>query len=79
MPTTTVWISPDVFLFHNGVTVYHTYRDDDYEQGAMTHWFTLDKYSDENHFDERDFPQGASVRETLRLAIDAGTLKLPED
>ena len=34
MPTQTVWIDPELFLEHQGVRVFHTYKDDDYDQGA---------------------------------------------
>ena len=35
MPYKTIWVEPEVFLEHNGVTVYRTYRDDDIDQGAF--------------------------------------------
>ena len=55
MPYKTVWVEPEVFLEHNGVTVYHTYRDDDIEQGANWFWFRLDQEEDdEGKFDIRD-------------------------
>ena len=41
MPTQTVWIDPEVFLEHQGVRVFHTYKEDDYDQGAKRYWFTL--------------------------------------
>ena len=55
MPYKTVWVEPEVFLEHNGVTVYHTYKDDDIEQGADRYWFTLreDGGEDEGAFDIR--------------------------
>ena len=54
MPYKTIWVEPEVFLEHNGVTVYHTYRDDDFEQGADWYWFRLDQGGDESEFDIRD-------------------------
>ena len=56
MPYKTIWVEPEVFLEHNGVTVYHTYRDDDFDQGADWHWFTLqeDGGEDKGAFDIRD-------------------------
>lgn len=41
MPYHAEWVDPEVFLVHNGVTVYHTYRDDDLDQGPRTYGFTL--------------------------------------
>lgn len=43
MPFTTEWIEPEVALEHEGVTIYHLYSDDDYDQGRMTYWYTLNK------------------------------------
>ena len=56
MPYKTVWVEPEIFLEHKGVTVYHTYRDDDFEQGARWYWFTQreDGGEDEGAFDIRD-------------------------
>ena len=47
MPYKTIWVEPKVFLEHNGVTVYHTYVDDDMDQGANWYWFTLREDGDE--------------------------------
>lgn len=55
MPTSSEWVEPEVFLSHNNVTVYHTYKDDDIGQGARTHWFTTNSISDDESFDVRDF------------------------
>jgi len=33
MPYKTEWVAPEVFLEYAGVTVYHTYKHDDIEQG----------------------------------------------
>ena len=56
MPYKTIWVEPEVFFEHNGVTVYHTYRDDDIDQGANWFWFTLreDGGEDKGAFDIRD-------------------------
>ena len=55
MPYKTIWVEPEVFLEHSGVTVYHTYKDDDIEQGASWYWFRLDQEeNDEGEFDIRD-------------------------
>jgi hypothetical protein len=53
MPTATEWTDPDVALVHNGVTVYHTYKNDDVAQGTSEYRFTTDASSDDHHFDIR--------------------------
>ena len=55
MPTSAAWTEPELFLEHNGVKVYHTYRDDDMDQGALEYSFTADCGSDEHSFDIREF------------------------
>jgi hypothetical protein len=67
------YIEPDVFLEHNGVTVYHTYKDDWYENGPLTYWFTLDESGDD--FDIRDLDNYADAptdEDVIKDAIDAG-------
>ena len=41
MPTQTVWVEPELFLEHQGVRAFHTYKEDDYGQGAKRYWFTV--------------------------------------
>lgn len=43
MPYQNQWVDPELFMTHNGVNVYHTYKDDDVDNGAMLYWFTLNK------------------------------------
>ena len=35
MPTQTVWAEPELLVEHQGVRVFHTYKEDDYDQGAQ--------------------------------------------
>lgn len=35
------WISPEVFLKSKGVTVYHTYRNNDMADGARDYFYSL--------------------------------------
>jgi hypothetical protein len=58
MPYLESWIDPEVRLTHNGVKIYHTYRDDDYNQGANIYYFTTNGTDDdaEFHFDVRELP-----------------------
>lgn len=74
MPTT--WIEPDEVVSHNGVTVYHTYKEGEYQS---EYWYTLvpadDDYEGEAAFDIRDLEaSGDSDEDILRAAIDAGEI-----
>lgn len=81
MPMT--WTEPEAVVEHNGVTVYHTYKDGDYRSEF---WYTLDQSDDdwegESAFDVRDLGVEGDVegdhKEILRAAIDAGILKVAE-
>ena len=57
MPTITKWCPPEVFLEHNGVKVFHTYEDNDVDNGTLQYHFTSEGRSDdpEHQFDIRDF------------------------
>jgi hypothetical protein len=56
MPYRTVWEDPEVYLEHNGVTVYHTYKDDEVEQGPRTYYFVTNiSDSEDEAFDVREF------------------------
>jgi len=41
MPYSTEWVDPEVFLTHNGVPVYHTFKNDDIENAPRTSCFSL--------------------------------------
>jgi hypothetical protein len=43
MPWQTTYVEPEVFLRFRGVTVYHTYKNDDINQGTRTYSFTLSR------------------------------------
>ena len=46
-----------MFTRHNGVGVYHTYKNDEIENGANTYWFVTDPYATiDDAFDVRDLP-----------------------
>ncbi|ENZ77735.1 MULTISPECIES: hypothetical protein [Ralstonia] len=53
MPTSTVWVEPQVFLTYRDVTVYHAYEADDIAQGACKYSYTTNNTTDEEHFDVR--------------------------
>ena len=50
MPTTTVFVAPELFFEHNGVKIYNTYKYDDIMQGSYTWDFTLDPTSDSDEW-----------------------------
>jgi hypothetical protein len=54
MPYTTEWTPPELFMTHNGVNVFHAYKDDDMDAGRLTYWYTLDASEDGHAFDVRD-------------------------
>lgn len=66
MPTITIWADPEVYLTHKGVTVFHTYADDDKENGKSASQFTLDGCSDEHPFliTDLDVPSRALLANT---------------
>lgn len=41
MPWRSEWVDPEIFMQYKGVTVYHTYDNDDYDDGKMAYWFTI--------------------------------------
>jgi hypothetical protein len=42
MPYLSEWVEPGLFLEHAGVNVWHTYKNDEADQGPRSYWFTLD-------------------------------------
>lgn len=57
MPTQTVSVEAEVFVEHDGVVVYHTYKDDDIDQGESGVYFRVNDGDDEaQEFDVRDLP-----------------------
>lgn len=59
-PYESVWRAPRVFVRRRGVVVYHTYEDDDINQGPETFYFTTnregryDGETDQFYFDVRE-------------------------
>jgi hypothetical protein len=55
MPYCTEYRPAEVFTAHNGVTIYHVYKDNDPDQGTREYWFDTQADSrDEGGFDVRD-------------------------
>jgi len=78
------WIDPEPFLTHKDITVYYTYKDDDYSN-QLTYWYTTDfthTCSDNEYdFDVRELPyynENDSHQDIIRKAIDDKKLKLPD-
>jgi hypothetical protein len=93
MPYQTEWVDPDLAVEHEGLKVYHTYRNNDVDQGCRTYWYTTDPKLGENDdspyvFDIRDIYAEAtehpidndlveSLRALLHRAVDEGRLTFP--
>jgi len=56
MPYSQHWIEPEQFLEHKGVRVFHSYEDDDIEQGPRKYSFILDPLGSDydDSFDVRE-------------------------
>lgn len=57
MPYTSEWVAPEKLLKHKGVTVYHTYKDDEIDQSQRWYHFVTDESDGEDGdsaFDVRD-------------------------
>ena len=57
MPYVNKWVNNSRLCSHKGVAVYHTYKDDELEQGETTNYFTTEKDGCfDMAFDVRDLP-----------------------
>ena len=86
------WVDAEVFLEHNGVTIYHVYKNDFMNGGSRTyHYGTSPDCSDDGdehgEFDVRELP-GAHVfdlnnydgiKAAIVAAIDAGHIVAPKE
>jgi hypothetical protein len=83
MPFSSEWIEPEIALEYKGVTVYHVYKNDDWNNGRLQYWFTMKQggYDCQDDFDVRSLANamGADVAlkpvEILKLGIDNGILE----
>ncbi len=58
MPYQQTEVPSEMFMRHNGVGIYHTYKNDYIEDVKRTYWFVTDPYQDEgDSFDVRELPQ----------------------
>lgn len=74
MPWVSSWVAPEVFVAHNDVTIYHTYKDNEQDQGQRNSWFgwAEDCTDDEPEttFDVRELPAyDADHVERYRLEV----------
>jgi len=64
MPWQTSWVDPELFLEYKGVKVYHTYKDDDFEERLM-YWYAIYPtgcfHDDYIEFDVRNLPAPAGI------------------
>ena len=75
MPYQQTWIASEMFMRHNGVGVYHTYKNDEIENGANTYWFVTDPYATiDDAFDVRELVGGDTINQHYRL-VDIDTIK----
>lgn len=91
MPYSREWIPNELFYEHGGVRIYHSYKDDEIENGPFSFWFTLDDNdSYDDAFDVRalscakgkihnGFGDETEIKAVLREAIDLGLLKNPDE
>lgn len=54
MPYISTFVSPKKFMSFKGVKVYHTYKDDEMENGPKTYSFTFNADADGEVFDVRE-------------------------
>jgi hypothetical protein len=90
MPYNIVYCPAEVFMVHNGVTVYHVYKNDDPDQGTRMYWFDTNEDSqDEGGFDTRDLARTLGIddnsstldeynKRIIRAAIESGLLPMEE-
>ncbi len=71
MPTKSTWVRPETMLVHNTVTVYHTYENDDVDQGTNRYWFTLNPDADDEAFDIRELSPSVLDGHPPYLCADA--------
>lgn len=80
MPT--IWVAPDVAVTHDGVTVYHAYKEG--TDTRLYNWYQLDVNEQEGMFDIRDLVSkhedlpslcDNTHEQVLRAAIDLGLLE----
>ena len=64
-----------MFMRHNDVGVYHTYKNDEIQRGPLTYWFVTDPYATiDDAFDVRELIGGDTINQHYGLS-DIETIK----
>lgn len=80
------WVYPEVAFRHKGVTIFHTYRNDD-AGDVSDNWYTTDQSTlEDSSFDVRDLKRSLKDKlhtncnrdDIFRAGIEAGLIKSPE-
>lgn len=77
MPYQTEWVDPELFLEHEGVKVFHAYKENEADE-ALQYWYAVEDDDDPDgiQFDVRNFDGWDHDRENhaelIRNAIDRG-------
>lgn len=91
MPNQTIWVEPELFLYEEGprggVHVFHTYKDNDVDQGQNFYRYVLEPLdtSDTDSFDIRDlgytgaWMDWGAAYAFLIEQVKAGNLVPPEE
>ena len=89
MPYQQIYVPPELLLTHNGVNIFHTYKNDNVEEGQSTYWYTafpLDDGEAEGAFDVRGLGDDRAARgiieehiEIIKAALDRGDIEIPDD
>ena len=70
-----IWEDPEVFMIHNGVTIYHVYRDDFVANGKMSNIYGIASCcsieNDEYVFDVRELPNYIGGKAHLTIIAEA--------
>ena len=78
MPHLTVEVAEvpaEEFMRHNGVVIYHAYKDDEVQRGPLTYWFVTDDFQGQDDaFDVRELIGGDTISQHYGLA-DIDTIK----
>lgn len=92
MPYETIYVPAELFMEHNGVKLYYTYKDNDVQNGTRTYWYDNIENSDDEGttaVDVRELHEQMKSAHSyeieegriaiLRDAIDAGLVEAGND
>ena len=79
MPYIQQYVDAELFLEHNGVSVYYTYKNDYFEMNRHDFLYVLDpSHGEDDAFDVRDLStwvEAATLEAAITKAIETGELK----